>query len=249
MHSTEQGQRIADLVTQRYQHEQALDAETEALKAQKAAAADTAQETAQLGQQLGSAFSDAFSGFLQDLKSGKSGVEALQNALSRLADQLLNMVVSNLFSSLLGGLGFAGGGEVNVPSFASGGRISGPGSGTSDSILARVSDGEHIIRAKQAKRFRPLLEAINSGAIDRLPAFAAGGAVGGASAAMMAGSVGGNQTVNFAPVINVESKASGDPVADAKQAKAIGDAVEDRMRHLVVNEMMRQQRPGGILRR
>jgi hypothetical protein len=60
--------------------------------------------------------------------------------------------------------------------FASGGLLRGPGTGTSDSILARVSNKEYIVNAKQTARFLPLLEAINSGRF-RLPRFATGGAV------------------------------------------------------------------------
>lgn len=40
--------------------------------------------------------------------------------------------------------GFSTGGPVDVPRFATGGQFRGPGSGTSDSILARVSNGEYI---------------------------------------------------------------------------------------------------------
>ena len=46
---------------------------------------------------------------------------------------------------------------------ATGGYISGPGTGTSDSIPAMLSNGEFVINAKAAKKFGPMLEAINSG--------------------------------------------------------------------------------------
>lgn len=58
--------------------------------------------------------------------------------------------------------------------YASGGRISGPGGPRSDSILARVSNGEYIVQAAAANKHYPLLEAINSG---RLPGMADGGLV------------------------------------------------------------------------
>jgi hypothetical protein len=44
-----------------------------------------------------------------------------------------------------------------------GGEIQGPGTGTSDSILARVSRGEFVVNAAQTDKFRPLLERINAG--------------------------------------------------------------------------------------
>jgi hypothetical protein len=59
--------------------------------------------------------------------------------------------------------------------FANGGEIFGPGTGRSDSILARVSNGEYIVNAKQTGIHKPLLELINSG---KLSKFADGGIVG-----------------------------------------------------------------------
>jgi len=56
--------------------------------------------------------------------------------------------------------------------FADGGQVHGPGSGTSDSILARLSDGEFVVNAKSTSEYLPLLEAINA---DK---FATGGRVG-----------------------------------------------------------------------
>jgi hypothetical protein len=60
--------------------------------------------------------------------------------------------------------------------FATGGAVNGPGTGTSDSIMAMLSNGEYVINAASTKKFRPILEAINSGNMD-MPAFADGGAV------------------------------------------------------------------------
>ena len=59
-------------------------------------------------------------------------------------------------------------------SFRDGGLAVGPGTGTSDSILAAVSNGEFIVRARYAQQWLPLLEAINAG---KLPKFATGGMV------------------------------------------------------------------------
>jgi len=44
---------------------------------------------------------------------------------------------------------------------ASGGIVSGPGTGTSDSIPARLSNGESVINANSTRMFAPLLSAIN----------------------------------------------------------------------------------------
>lgn len=58
--------------------------------------------------------------------------------------------------------------------YASGGLISGPGSGKSDSILARLSAGEYVVNAAATKNNLPLLQQLNGGG---LPAFAPGGPV------------------------------------------------------------------------
>lgn len=60
-----------------------------------------------------------------------------------------------------------------TPGFATGGLVSGPGTGTSDSITARLSDGEFVVNAEATERFLPVLEAINYGQ----PGFAQGGLV------------------------------------------------------------------------
>lgn len=62
-----------------------------------------------------------------------------------------------------------------TPALASGGWIRGPGSGTSDSILARLSNGEYVIKAAAVSHYGPsLLHQINS---MRFPRFAEGGLV------------------------------------------------------------------------
>lgn len=55
-----------------------------------------------------------------------------------------------------------------------GGMFQGPGTGTSDSLLARVSTDEFIVKATAAKKNRTLLEMINN---DQLQSFAGGGMV------------------------------------------------------------------------
>lgn len=69
--------------------------------------------------------------------------------------------------------------STNIPSFARGGILddpSLPGTGTSDSIPARLSKGESVINAKSTKMFAPILSKINQagGGV----AFAQGGVAG-----------------------------------------------------------------------
>jgi hypothetical protein len=71
--------------------------------------------------------------------------------------------------------------------FAAGGYIRGPGSGTSDSILARLSNGEFVMRAAAVDRWGPqFMMALNNlrnpfgyagGGLVRPPRFATGGMV------------------------------------------------------------------------
>lgn len=71
-----------------------------------------------------------------------------------------------------------------IPHFAGGGPLSGPGGPTGDRIPIMASDGEFMINAAATSRWRRLLELINSGAnpVDvmrsLLPGFATGGAIG-----------------------------------------------------------------------
>jgi len=51
--------------------------------------------------------------------------------------------------------------EPRKPKFATGGLINGRGTGTSDSIDARVSNGESIINANSTSMFTPLLSSLN----------------------------------------------------------------------------------------
>jgi hypothetical protein len=70
---------------------------------------------------------------------------------------------------------------MRVSGHASGGTVSGPGSGTSDSVLSWLSDGEEVTRASMASKYRPLLKAINADRVAAFlgaaPRFASGGTV------------------------------------------------------------------------
>ncbi len=61
--------------------------------------------------------------------------------------------------------------------YAQGGMVGGYGTGTSDSISARLSKGESVINARSTRMFKPLLSAINEAGGGR--SFASGEGVGG----------------------------------------------------------------------
>lgn len=128
---------------------------------------------------------DSMVGFVTELpgriKSAASGMwDGIKDAFKAALNWIIrkwNGLEFTLPEIDLGPLGSIGGWTVSVPKipeFATGGRVSGPGTGTSDDIIARLSNGEFVVNAAATERWGPLLEAINS---DQLPAFAEGGHV------------------------------------------------------------------------
>jgi TP901 family phage tail tape measure protein len=85
-----------------------------------------------------------------------------------------------------------GGGRAAPVMFASGGYISGPGTPTSDSIPAMLSDGEYVIKASSVNKFgTQFLDSVNSG---QLPKFRLGGMV------MDGGRSSSTATPSFGPI-------------------------------------------------
>ena len=89
---------------------------------------------------------------------------------------LMNILkgITNFFSNPIVGVlkifGIAGDNSGNANStvgtekaFKTGGLVSGPGTGTSDSIAARLSNGEFVVNARNVPQNRGFLEAINRG--------------------------------------------------------------------------------------
>lgn len=141
------------------------------------------------------AFKAGFRDLIKDLISGtKSASQAMsefaKSVLATFLDLIARKLASKLTESLFGGTGgglasLAGsvGGLFGLK-FAEGGFVAGPGSGTSDSIPAWLSDGEYVVRAAAVRRVGAhFLDAVNR--LDRGPApprapglaFAAGGLV------------------------------------------------------------------------
>lgn len=137
---------------------------------------------------------DVFRGIAADARNGASAIDLITNAVERLAARLsdkafdtfadalfgksgsgeggaLGGFLSGALSSLTGGIGGTGSPTGGVRLFAEGGIVRGPGTGRSDSILARISNGEAIIPAHIVATNRPLVQALIS---DRLPKFADG---------------------------------------------------------------------------
>ncbi|WIJ24225.1 tape measure protein [Devosia sp. RR2S18] len=204
---------------------------------------------------------DFLGGLFSDLMNGTDAATALTNAFSRLADRLLDMaldsVINSLFSNLMGGaggggllgglFGFSDGGVVEA---ATGGLIRGPGTATSDSIPARLSDGEFVVRASQTAKHLDLLRAINDGSI---AAFSSGGLVGDGPAVRAAndnlrGANDNGVSMSVTNNIKVEGSA-GTPEQNADLSRRMAKQVENSMRLVVQQELRQAMRPGGVMRK
>lgn len=107
-----------------------------------------------------------FSNLLTSLTGGFSGmIDSVVSVVSGLfSDSGSGGGIGGIISGIVGIAGsFFGGGAGGGAAFADGGLITGPGSGTSDSIPARVSNGEFIVRASETGKYLPLLNMINEG--------------------------------------------------------------------------------------
>lgn len=96
---------------------------------------------------------------------------------NRAAAEMLRTLVKIASQALITRLAGAAVGGGAAPGFAEGGLVHGPGTATSDSIFARLSRGEFVIREAAVDRYGPkFFESLNN---LETPRFANGGQVGG----------------------------------------------------------------------
>jgi TP901 family phage tail tape measure protein len=102
--------------------------------------------------------------------------EVLDTALSRLLDKTYELRLKPKLTGDVGGI-------LNAEGLATGGFVRGPGTGTSDSILARLSNGEYVMDAATVRKFGAgffeSLQAMSGARRLGLPAYASGGLVTG----------------------------------------------------------------------
>lgn len=135
-------------------------------------------------QQTSNQLAKDFSGAITDWITGaQSFGDAMKNILQQLIAQLIQAA---LYATIVaactgGGGGFAARWKGAFgKAFASGGSVAGPGTGTSDSIPAMLSNGEYVLNAQAVDRLGvPFLNGLNTG---RLRGFASGGLVGSGGA-------------------------------------------------------------------
>lgn len=151
-------------------------------------------------------------------------------------------IIGNAFSGAAARVGGTGGGGGDAPqNNRAGGMIRGRGTGTSDSILSWISNGEFIINAAATRIFRPLLEAINRGKKPSLAGAPKGFALGGSPSVGIGGLLGrsvlpATSSVNrFAPGTSGFSGTGGRPFTLVIDSRTFGGltASEDTVRDFV----------------
>jgi pyruvate/2-oxoglutarate dehydrogenase complex dihydrolipoamide acyltransferase (E2) component len=201
------------------------------------------QQVKTLGKDLLDISKNALGSFFGDIISGsKSAGDAFRDLVGNIAQQLTQLAVNSLISSIFSG-GLFGGGEVLakfqggiIPNYASGGAVAEAlhrersMSGGKTPVLAALTPGEMVLTIQQTKRFQELR-------LDKVLNFANGGVVGGGQ--NLSNEIGSKNTTINIPV-NVEG--GGNSSVDVPR-------LENSLRSVILAEIQKQQRPGGALNR
>lgn len=141
--------------------------------------------------QLNSALQQATQSFNMNSQSVDKSSQSSEQSIQTVApiEQTISQVSTAIQSELVPAISSASSALNNLASslaqptgHATGGYISGRGTGTSDSIPAMLSNGEFVIKASSVKKYGTnFLNAVNSGSFSRIPVrvpkFAGGGIV------------------------------------------------------------------------
>ena len=165
---------------------------TEAEKNSLTMAEQWSKKTQEYADKVGKSMGDAMADFILGEKSAKDALadfakSIIQNAVRILAQWLGVFAIYSAFPMIASGMTPADAANKTVFGInkATGGYISGPGTGTSDSIPAMLSNGEYVIRSAAVNMIgRPALDALNAG---RVPEFSGGGSVDDTIAAATGG--------------------------------------------------------------
>ena len=172
-----------------------------------------AKKTEDYAKQVGTSLGNAMTDFIMGEKSAKDALKDFAKALIQNAVQLMAQWIGVYTMLLAFGLydphqaalaatkivlGVGPGGvsraDQRAAGHATGGYISGPGTGTSDSIPAMLSNGEYVLRSSAVDRIGiGTLNAMNAGAV---PHFADGGSVDD----VIGGGTGATVTLNVSAV-------------------------------------------------
>ncbi|HEX2634811.1 MAG TPA: hypothetical protein VHM22_18560 [Bradyrhizobium sp.] len=113
--------------------------------------------------------------YTESVESIKKDVQTVLDIFDGLITkaQVAANAVASVFGVDLGGSANYGGGS----NYATGGLVSGPGGPTSDSVLARLSDGEYVMRAAAVKHWGPSFMAALNALRNPLGGYSLGGMV------------------------------------------------------------------------
>jgi lambda family phage tail tape measure protein len=196
--------------------------------------ADYRDSAANILEQTKGLFNDVFKGMEDAIVSfamtGKLSVKDMVNSI--IADYV-RMQARTAISAGLGWLQSAASSYFTV-GHADGGYITGPGTGRSDSINARLSNGEFVVNAAAVAQpgMRAMLEHINGGSrADGWQRFADGGYVGSSVASTATGSRGGD-TLNVELHGNGQSSVGGggfSPADVASLKQLLGGWMDKRL--------------------
>jgi GH24 family phage-related lysozyme (muramidase) len=206
-----------------------------------------------LGKDLMDVSKNALGGFFTDIITGsKSAGEAFQDLIGNIANQLAQLAVNQLISGIFGGGGLPGGGGGGggflggllgfnqggiVPNYAMGGSVGAIANALQrersasgrNPVLAALTPGEMVLTVEQAKRFQELK-------LEKVLNFANGGVVGSVS--------GGGEASESGMTINIPVTVTG-----GKETSVDVPQLQSSVRAVVVEELLKQQRPGGALNR
>ena len=195
---------------------------------------------------LWSDLADVLGGFAED--AADALVSAFKSAVDRVGRLLRNLgrAAAAAFKAAKEALGFKSGGSSSSSSGFSlgGGPLRGPGTKTSDSIPARLSRGEFVMRAAAVDRYGSgLFAALNSLRLPKVPGFSLGGLVDGvnaslASLAPMPAFATGGPALAAAPA----GGNAGRPVTIVLDGQRFDLSAEDSVADSLTRTALRQQR-------
>lgn len=254
---------------ERAQIDQAADARARATVALAAQKENTKQLQEQQKQQqqaeqqfyetFGGIAKSAVGGFIQDLRNGVDAGEAFNNMLNRIIDSLVNLALEAVFSAdnikaLFGGVGGGGGGGSWISNLIGGGGGAVPFYGFDPWGAGVLKKGGIVGKTRtpivpfDPRAFRGARQYATGGIVPgAIPAWLHPGEVVIPNMKGIAASRGGAGTTN---INNSNQRIRIDMgtdvvAANTEAARAFGENV----RRIVAVEMVRESRPGGLLRR
>lgn len=135
--------------------------------------------------------------------------------------------------------------QITSVGFAKGGHVVGEGTGTSDSILARLSNNEFVMTSRTVDHYGVgFMNALNQ---RRFPKFANGGHVGGKSDSYDGLFSGDGASTNNEVSITINIDKNGNESVTAEQKAEQGKELALAIQANVLEVLRKQRRPGGML--